>query len=114
MTASTTHTEFVRALKKLASPSAIPGISRFFWPDPDAHSEDNRFLGVAFGRVFGLAKQFAEMPLTDIELLLESPYFEVRMGAVSVMDLQARAKKTPVSNRQALFELYLRRHDRIN
>jgi 3-methyladenine DNA glycosylase AlkD len=36
------------------------------------------------------------------------------MGAVSIMDAQARAKNTTPSHRQALFDLYLRRHDRIN
>jgi 3-methyladenine DNA glycosylase AlkD len=30
------------------------------------------------------------------------------------MDFQARDKKTPASRRKELFELYIRRHDRIN
>src|SRR5215813_2992313 len=54
------------------------------------------------------------MPLADIEKLLESPYYEVRMGAVSMMDFQARNKRITPEQRQALFDLYLRRHDRIN
>ena len=55
-----------------------------------------------------------EMPLDEIEKLLESKIHEVRVGAVSVMDFQARRKKTPESRRQELYNLYLRRHDRIN
>ncbi len=54
------------------------------------------------------------MPLTEIELLLESDYYEVRMGAVSIMDFQAKTKKLPDDHRQALYELYIGRHDRIN
>src|SRR5262249_5912098 len=52
--------------------------------------------------------------LVDIGRLLESPYYEVRMGAVSIMDFQARAKRTSAEQRRAIFDLYIRRHDRIN
>jgi 3-methyladenine DNA glycosylase AlkD len=54
------------------------------------------------------------MPLGEIEKLLESPVHEVRVGGVSIMDFQARNKKTPSSRKKELFDLYLRRHDRIN
>jgi len=50
----------------------------------------------------------------EIEKLLENPIHEVRVGAVSIMDWQARNKKTSESRRKELFDLYLRRHDRIN
>jgi hypothetical protein len=66
------------------------------------------------GTIFQLAKQFTGMPLDQIELLLESPYYEVRMGGVSIMDFQARKKSLPEDQRKALFELYIRRHDRLN
>ena len=66
------------------------------------------------GQVFALTKEAIDMPLEEIEKLLESPIHEVRVGAVSIMDAQARRKKTPPHQRQALFDLYLRRHDRIN
>jgi 3-methyladenine DNA glycosylase AlkD len=54
------------------------------------------------------------MSLNEIELLLESPLHEARTGAVSIMDFQARDKKTTDAQKKALFDLYLRRHDRIN
>jgi 3-methyladenine DNA glycosylase AlkD len=46
--------------------------------------------------------------------MLESPMHEMRVGAVSIMDFQARNKKTDVKRRKELFDLYIRRHDRIN
>jgi 3-methyladenine DNA glycosylase AlkD len=64
--------------------------------------------------VFALAKVSMDMPLDEIELLLESPIHKARAGAVSIMDFQARRKRTPQSQRLALYELYLRRHDRID
>jgi 3-methyladenine DNA glycosylase AlkD len=72
------------------------------------------FIGVPMGQVFALAKEFIGMPPEDIEKLLESPIHEVRAGATSIMDKQGRSKKTTESRRKALFDLYLRRTDRIN
>ena len=35
-------------------------------------------MGVAFGKVFALAKRSAQAPLAEIETLLASPYYEAR------------------------------------
>ncbi len=37
-----------------------------------------------------------------------------KSGAASIMDKQGRSNKTPESRRKELFDLYLRRSDRIN
>ncbi len=66
------------------------------------------------GQVFALAKASIDMPLAEIETLLENPSHLARVGAVSVMDFQARSRKTSTERRQALFDLYLRRHDLID
>jgi 3-methyladenine DNA glycosylase AlkD len=50
----------------------------------------------------------------EIERLLESPIHEVRAGGLSIMDKQARRKNTPENRRKELFDLYMRRTDRIN
>src|SRR5215210_6046177 len=50
----------------------------------------------------------------EIDKLLESPNHEVRAGGLSIMDKQARGKRTPEKRRKELFDLYLRRTDRIN
>jgi hypothetical protein len=64
--------------------------------------------------IFALAKEFIDMPLAEIEALLEDAEHTVRVGAVSIMDWQARRKSTPDQRRRELFELYIRRHDRID
>lgn len=92
MVIAKTHKQFVTALKKLAEPSAVAEVSRFFNADPNARSSDNKILGVSIGRIFPGAKQFADLSLADIESLLESPNCEIRMGAVGIKDFQARAK----------------------
>jgi 3-methyladenine DNA glycosylase AlkD len=105
---------FIAALRAIASKDAIAGVAKFFSPDPDGHSADNKIMGVSPGDVFPIAKQYTAVALDDVEALLENPYYEVRLGAVSILDFKARAKKITPDERHALYELYLRRHDRIN
>jgi 3-methyladenine DNA glycosylase AlkD len=76
--------------------------------------EGDVFIGVRMGQVFAVAKEFIEMPPQEIEKLLESPIHEVRAGALSIMDKQGRSKKIPERRRRELFDLYLRRTDRID
>ncbi len=64
--------------------------------------------------IFALAKEFSGMDPVEIEALLEADDHELRVGAVSIMDFQARARSTSEARRRDLYELYLRRHDRID
>ena len=74
----------------------------------------NRFLGVRMASIFTLAKQHIQMPIVEIQKLLHSDYYEARMGSVSIMDFQARNKKTTATRKKELFELYIKCHNRIN
>ena len=54
------------------------------------------------------------MPVAEIEQLLESPVHEIRAGAMSIMGQCAKGRMCPEDRLKDLFDLYLRRHDRIN
>ncbi len=103
--------QFVKKLKSHRSAEELKKYRRFF---KFGKGTGDEFIGVRMGQVFALAKEFIDMPPGEIEKLLESPIHEVRVGGVSIMDFQARRKKTPPARRQELYTLYLRRHDRIN
>ena len=77
-------------------------------------SKQDEYQKVSMGQVFALAKECMDMPPREIEKLLESPFHKVRAGAVSIMDWQARSQKTPVARKKELFDLYIKRHDRID
>jgi hypothetical protein len=66
------------------------------------------------GSLFGLAKDYVDMPVDQIEKLMESPIHEVRAGAMSIMGQCAKGKKCSQERLKELYDLYLRRHDRIN
>jgi 3-methyladenine DNA glycosylase AlkD len=100
--------KFIKKLKSYRSPEAAKGHRHL-----TAHDGD-QIMGVRMGQVFALAREFMDMPLDEVEKLLESPIHEARVGAVSIMDFQARSKKTTDQRRKELFDLYIRRHDRID
>ncbi len=102
-----TSAEFLKRLKTLRSPAVAKSHSHLV-------SENGSILGIRMGQVFALAKEFMNMELGEVEAMLESPFHEMRVGAVSIMDFQARNKKTTDERRKELFDLYIRRHDRIN
>jgi 3-methyladenine DNA glycosylase AlkD len=100
---------FIQALNNLRPPKAQTTSEKAL----DAHGEKEG-MGVPMGQIFALAKQFIDMSPDEIEKLLESPIHEIRVGAVSIMDWQARSTKTSEQRRGALFDLYIKRHDRID
>ncbi|MGV3491801.1 MAG: DNA alkylation repair protein [Devosia sp.] len=91
---------------------------RRYFPHVFAALEDgtgrDHFIGIRMGAVFDLAKEMVTLPPAEIERLMESDAHEVRAAAMSIMAKQYAAKKTTSERRQELFDLYLRRHDRIN
>ena len=109
-----TAARFLKELDARRSAQEARKIQRYFKAGAGDYAEGDEFIGVRMGEVFALAKKYIEMPLGEIEKLLESPLHEARVGAVSIMDFQARNKKTTGARRKELFDLYLRRHDRIN
>lgn len=105
-----TATEFIETLALFKNEKELGKADKFF----KGNDGVTKSFGVKFGDVFTTAKEFSEMPLDEINKLLDSDFYEVRMGAVSIMDFQARSKKTPEDLKKALFDLYLNRHDRLN
>lgn len=104
-----TAQDFIRQL--VAHPSNPPSENARFYKDD---GDGNEFLGIRMAQIFSLAKAYSPLPIAEIEKLLDSKYYEVRLGAVSIMDFMARDKRTTDSLKQALFELYINRHDSIN
>ena len=105
---------FLKKLHTLRSAAELKKIQRYFKTGNGEYGAGDEFIGVRMGQVFALAKEFMQMAPDEIEGLLESPIHEARVGAVSIMDWQARNKKITEERRKELYELYVRRHDRIN
>ena len=109
-----TAKNFIAQLKNHQSDTELKKIQRYFKSGEGDYGYGDKFMGVKMGTLFALAKEFDEMPIGEIEKLLESPIHEVRAGAVSIMDKASRNKKISKERLKDFFDLYMRRHDRIN
>lgn len=109
-----TAREFTKRVEALRSDQEREKIRRYFKSGKGEYGEGDVFIGVRMGHLFKLSKEFIAMPPAEVEKLLTSKIHELRAGAMSIMNQQARSRKTPDSRRKELFDLYLRRHDRIN
>ncbi len=105
-----TAKEFIQQLSSLVSNEELKNVQRFFRDKDPA----TKFLGIRMLNIFSVAKKFMAMPVNEIAKLLQSEYYEVRMGAVSIMDFKARVKNTLPEVKKDLYELYIKKHDRIN
>lgn len=109
-----TAAAFTARLEAIRSDEELAKIQRYFKSGKGEYGEGDLFIGVRMGDVFALAKEYIDLPPAETEALLESPVHEVRAGALSIMDKQARRKRTSEARRKELYDLYLRRIDRIN
>lgn len=109
-----TARQFIQRLKAIQSDEELIKIQRYFKSGEGQYGQGDKFMGVKMGQLFALAKEFGEMPVGEIEKLLESPVHEVRAGAVSIMDKASRNKKITADRLQEFYKLYMKRHDRIN
>lgn len=105
---------FIDRLKKLQSNKEREKLMRYFKSGEGDYGAGDEFIGVKMGQLFALAVEFRGMPINEIEKLLESKIHEVRAGGVSIMDKESRYPKTTPERRKEFYDLYMRRHDRIN
>ncbi|MEI5585083.1 MULTISPECIES: DNA alkylation repair protein [unclassified Agromyces] len=85
---------------------------------PDEHPQkhyhgDGPVLGVRMGELFDVAKRYADLPVDELERLLDEDPYELRLAAFCVMDFAVRGRPDDDVRRER-YGLYLRRHDRID
>jgi 3-methyladenine DNA glycosylase AlkD len=109
-----TAKKFIEKLKTFQSDDELRKIQGYFKSGEGQYAHGDTFIGVRMGQLFALAKAFVDMSPVEIEKLMECDIHEGRAGAMSIMGQQAMLKKTTEARRKELYDLYLRRHDRIN
>jgi len=101
-----------KRLRALADPARATFLLGFFRTGPGEYGEGDRFLGINVPQIRTLAREFASLPLDDIERLLESSLHEARLLALVLM--AGRYARSDAKMQEQLYRLYLRRTDRIN
>jgi len=107
-----TAAAFIKAIEAHRSPEELKKYQRYF--KSTQSGKDDVFIGVRMGQIFQLSKDFVAMEPAEIAKMLDNPAHEIRAGGISVMNKQARAKKTSPERRKDLYDLYLSHHKGIN
>lgn len=92
---------------------ALASVSRrYFKTGPGDYGEGDQFLGLAVPTCRTLAKQFADLSLTDTTELLQSPLHEERLIALFILVRQF--EHGTEEDRKTIFDLYLANSRSIN
>jgi 3-methyladenine DNA glycosylase AlkD len=97
-------------LASAADPAKATGLSRFFKTGPGEYGEGDVFLGLTVPTTRRLMKQFVQLPLDQVDILLDSEVHEHRF--VGLLILVARYPKSP--GEIADFYLAAVRRGRVN
>lgn len=100
-----TERGIVMALEAVRSDDELPKIRKRLAPDEPA-------FGMRMRDLFDTAKAHTDLPLDEVDRLLDHPAYEPRMAAMCIFDFKAR-RRLDEGQREALCRLYLDRHDAI-
>jgi 3-methyladenine DNA glycosylase AlkD len=101
-----------RELNAHENPADAEFLQRFFKTGKGQYGEGDVFIGLRVPQTRLITKKYRDLPLPEIEKLLDSPIHEHRLAAVIIM--AERAKRAQRDDKKDLYDLYLRRIDRMN
>lgn len=104
--------EAAARLKSLASPEVAASTARFFKTGPGEYGEGDEFIGVRVPVLRQLARDYRELPLSELEVLLQSQVHEERLLALLVLVLSVA--KCSENHRKSAFNFYLSNTAYIN
>ena len=99
------------ALRRLANPARAKNVARFFKCGPGEYGEGDRFIGVTVPAQRRVARVFRDLPLAEVDRLLQSPVHEERLTALLILIDRFRRHE---SQRGQIYRLYMRRLRYIN
>lgn len=102
----------ISKLESYADPQRALGQLRFFKTGKGQYGEGDIFWGITVPIVRAAAKEYKNLPLNEVEILLNHATHEVRLCGLLV--LVEAFKKADEQKRGAIMALYLKRTDRIN
>jgi 3-methyladenine DNA glycosylase AlkD len=103
----TTAAEIIAELHEHASPVEHRKIAKRI-------ADPSTIIGVRMGAIFELAKKHTSLTLDEVDELLQSPFYEARIAAISILDFKTRLRGNTDDDRRRYYELYLKRHDHID
>lgn len=104
------------ALDALADDDHAASLQWFFKTGPGEYGKGDRFIGLKMPVVRATAKPFRDLPLDQLDVMLQSPIHEHRMAALVIMSERAKrhSRAGEAAELKRLSDFYLDRTDRIN
>jgi 3-methyladenine DNA glycosylase AlkD len=100
-----TAKELQSRLRSLGNPQDAAFLAGFFKTGPGQYGEGDVFIGIRVPVTRKVAREFAALPLPEVECLLHSPIHEERLAALLILVVQAA--KADGKTRKAIYDLYL-------
>ncbi len=101
-----------KTIRLLAHPKKAMHASRFFKTGKGEYGEGDVFLGLTVPESRTIAKQYRDLSLSDIEILLQSKYHEERLVALIILVERFRSGNS--RERKIIFDFYSAHLDRVN
>ncbi len=107
-----TFAQVQRALRAVRDPKAAVILRRFFKTGKGEYGEGDVFWGIKVPVQRRIARTFRDLPILEVETLLQSPVHEHRLTALFILvDQFQRAEER---EQRAIYELYLRNTRFVN
>lgn len=97
-----------KEIRDLADEKRAKASTWFFKTGPGQYGEGDKFLGLNTPQMRIISKKYKDLPLSDVQKLIMSPYHEERSVAVQILVLQYP------KNPKAIYDFYLKNTKYIN
>lgn len=117
-----TAQDLIEAMTLLHDEAGARHLTRFFKTAPGQYGEGDRFLGIRVPQTRQMAKMAHTLPLSEIHILLESPWHEIRLCGLMILAHKFQQLSKPkqqqdeacIRQRDALTDFYLRHARQAN
>ncbi|MCA9330740.1 DNA alkylation repair protein [Candidatus Saccharibacteria bacterium] len=104
--------ELKARLRDRIHPEKAAFFPTFFKAGPGEYAEGDKFLGITVPDQRMVAREFVDLPLSEIETLLASQWHEERLTALLIMVMQYKRGDQKI--KKTIYDDYLQHTDRVN
>lgn len=99
-------------MKSLKNPAKAKVLAGFFKTAPGQYGHGDQFLGITVPQSRIIAKTYAHLPVAELNILIQSPWHEIRVVALFIA--VAQFKKATAQDQERLVRFYLNNTKFIN
>lgn len=104
---SKTAKEVISAMQMLENPEQRKVLMGFFKTGKGQYGEGDKFLGLKVPETRAFVKEYRDLPLSEVQKLLESKWHEVRLCGFLILVDQYNSRKATEEDKEAILKLYL-------